>query len=162
MQFCITLFISAGVSLRSVSKVLINMNIYLRVNLACPSHTTVLNWVKKQGISNLMDNTICGQEKLVLIVDESIQFGNKKLLLILAVKESRCCQNKALSYGDLIPLVLKVNASWKADDISAEIRRQIDLKQIAYCISDNGSNLTCAFNSRLLSLRSVSLSNCGQ
>ena len=91
MRFCITLFISAGVSLRSVSKVLINMNIYLRVHLACPSHTTVLNWVKKQGISNLMDNTIYGQEKLVLIVDESIQFGNKKLLLVLAVKESRCC-----------------------------------------------------------------------
>jgi hypothetical protein len=80
-----------------------------------------------------------------LIVDESIQFGNKKLLLVLAVPEDRCRQSKSLSFKDLTPLILKTSASWKAEDIRAEIEHHIDLNQIAYCISDSGNNLTGAF-----------------
>ena len=82
-----------------------------------------------------------------MILDESIQFGNKKLLLVLAVPESVCGNNKALTYSDLTTLVLKVSASWKSEDIALELPLHIDLEQIAYCISDNGSNLTCAFKS---------------
>lgn len=123
------------------------MNLYLHLNVGTPSHTTVLNWTKKQGISHFRDKEFYNQEKWVLIVDESIQFGNKKLLLILAVPEERCKKGKALSYVDLTPLVLKVSASWKSENIVSEIRQYIDSKQIAYCVSDNGSNLTCAFNS---------------
>jgi hypothetical protein len=119
----------------------------LNLNVGAPSHTTVLNWTKKQAISHFRANESYNHETWVLIVDESIQFGNKKLLLILAVPENRCKQGKALSYADLTPLVLKVNASWKSENIASEIRQHIDLKQIAYCISDNGSNLICAFNS---------------
>jgi len=136
---------SAGVSFRAVSKIFIHLNLYLNLHCGTPSHTTVLNWTKKQGISHFRDNEFYKQEKWVLIVDESIQFGNKKLLLILAVPENRCKQNKVLFYSDLTPLVLKVSASWKYENIVSEIRQHIDLKQIAYCISDNGSNLTCAF-----------------
>jgi hypothetical protein len=119
----------------------------LNLNCGSPSHTTVLNWTKKQGIGQFRDNEFYKQEKWVLIVDESIQFGNKKLLLILAVPENRCKQNRYLSYNDLTPLVLKVSASWKYENIVSEICQHIDLTQIAYCISDNGSNLTCAFKS---------------
>ena len=110
-----------------------------------PTHTTVLNWTKKQGIALFKDISYYQQEKWVLIADESIQFGNKKILLVLAVPESRCSQNKSLRYNDLTPLVLKVNASWKSEDIANEIKKQINLEQISYCISDTGSNLTCAF-----------------
>ena len=117
----------------------------MNLNLGTPSHTTVLNWTKKQGISHFVDKESYGHEKWVLIADESIQFGNKKLLLILAVPEKRCKQGKVLSYSDLTPLVLKVSASWKYENIVSQISQHIDLKQIAYCISDNGSNLTCAF-----------------
>jgi len=123
------------------------LNLYLHLNVGTPSHTTVLNWTKKQGISHFRDSEFYNQGKWVLIADESIQFGNKKLLLILAVPEERCKQGKALSYGDLTPLVLQVSASWKSENIVSEIHRHIDFKQIAYCISDNGSNLTCAFKS---------------
>ena len=147
IQLCITLVLSAGVSFRAVSKIFVSFNIYLNLNVGTPSHTTVLNWTKKQAISHFRDNEFYNHETWVLIADESIQFGNKKLLLILAVPEHRCKQGKSLSYSDLTPLVLKVNASWKSENIASEIRQHIDLKQIAYCISDNGSNLTCAFNS---------------
>ncbi|MDR0207087.1 MAG: hypothetical protein LBI45_07535 [Bacteroidales bacterium] len=144
---CIALVTSAGVSFRAVSRIFINLNLYLNLNLGSPTHTTVLNWIKKQGISRFKDKEFYKQRKWVLIADESIQFGNKKLLFISAVPESRCSQSKSLSYSDLTPLLLKVSASWKSKDIIPEISQRIDLKQIAYCISDNGNNLTCTFKS---------------
>jgi hypothetical protein len=106
-----------------------------------------LVWVKKQGISQFRSHDYYGKEKWVLIADESIQFGNKKILLILAVPERRCNQGKALSYQDITPLVLKVSDSWKSEDIIAQIKAHIGSEQIAYCISDTGGNLTCSFHS---------------
>jgi hypothetical protein len=107
----------------------------------------VLVWVKKQGISQFRSQDYYGQDKWVLIADESILFGNKKILLILAVPDRRCNQGKALSYSDITPMVLKVSDSWKSEDIAGQIKEHIDLKQISYCVSDTGSNLTCAFAS---------------
>ena len=112
-----------------------------------PTHTTVLNWTKKQGISKFREVVFYHQQKWILIADESIQFGNKKLLLVLAVPELRCEQGMELSYKDLTPLVLKVSSSWKSEHIASEIQQYIDLKQISYCISDTGSNLVHAFKS---------------
>ena len=134
-------------SFRAVNKIFIQLNVCLHLNLGSPSHATVLVWVKKQGISQFRSLDYYGNEKWVLIADESIQFGNKKILLILAVPEQRCNQGKALSYQDITPLVLKVSDSWKSDDISTQIKEHIDINQIAYCISDTGSNLACAFKS---------------
>jgi len=110
-----------------------------------PTHTTVLNWTKKQGIGHFREPSYYGHEKWVLIADESIQFGNKKLLLVLAVPEQRCSQVKALCYHDVRPLVLKVSRSWKSDDIKEAIIQHIDIEQISYCIADTGNNLTRTF-----------------
>ena len=141
----ISLVTCAGVSFRAVSKIFIHLNLYFRLNLDIPTHASVLNWTKKHGISQFQPREFYRHQKWVLIADESIQFGNKKLLLVLAVPEQRCSQNQPLSYKDLTPLVLKVGASWKSDDIFTEIRQNIDMQQIAYCISDTGSNLTRSF-----------------
>jgi hypothetical protein len=143
----VTLVTVAGVSFRAVSKIFIHLNLCLRLNLGCPTHATVLVWVKKQGISQFRSHEYYGKEKWVLIADESIQFGNKKILLVLAVPDRKCSEGKALSYTDTVPLVLKVSASWKSEEIVAGIKEHIDLKQISYCISDTGSNLICAFKS---------------
>jgi len=110
-----------------------------------PTHTTVLNWTKKQGIGHFKEPSYYEREKWVLIADESIQFGNKKLLLVLAVPEQRCSQGKALCYHDVTPLVLKVSSSWKSDDIKSAIIQHIDIENISYCISDTGNNLTRTF-----------------
>jgi len=146
IQLAITLVTTAGVSFRAVSKIYIHLNLYLRLNLDIPTHTTVLNWTKKQGVSQFRDKEFFQHEKWVLIVDESIQFGNKKLLVVFAVPERRCGQSKVLSYKDLTPLVLKVSASWKSENVVSAIREHIDPEQISYCVSDTGGNLTCAFN----------------
>jgi len=154
IQLSIALVTAAGVSFRAVRKIFIYLDICLQLNLKVPTHTTVLNWTKKQGISQFQDREFYLREKWVLIADESIQFGNKKLLLVLAVPERRCNEVGALSYHDLTPLVLKVGASWKSEDIVAEIRKHIDLEQVSYCISDTGSNLTKAF--KLMNCKHIS------
>ena len=130
-----------------MSKIFIHLNLCLRLNIGMPTHTTVLNWTKKQGVASFREPAFYQREKWVLIADESIQFGNKKMLLVLAVPELRCSQGKALRYNDTTPLILKVGASWKSEDIASEISRHIDLSQISYCIADTGSNLTRAFKS---------------
>ena len=121
------------------------MNLYLRLNLEIPTHTTVLNWTKKLGMSQFKAREFYQHQKWVLIADESIQFGNKKLLLILAIPEERCKDGNELLYKDLTPLVLKVSTSWKSENIIAEIKQHIDLEQIAYCVSDTGNNLVRTF-----------------
>jgi hypothetical protein len=147
IQLSIAFVTTAGVSFRGVSKIFIHLNLCLDLNLKIPTHTTVLNWTKKQGISQFRDKHFYQNEKWVLIADESIQFGNNKLLLVLAVSERRCAQGNALSYKDVMPLILKVSSSWKSEEIVSEIGKQIDIEQIAYCVSDTGNNLVAAFKS---------------
>lgn len=86
-----------GVSFRAVRKVFIAMNMSFNLTLRIPTHATVLTWMKKQGIANFREPNFFEKEKWVLIIDESIQFGNKKLLVILAVEESKIKLGKALT-----------------------------------------------------------------
>jgi len=136
----------SGVSFRSVSKIFLAMNMSFNLSLRVPSHATVLNWVKKQGIANFRDKAFFDNEKWILIVDESIQFGNKKLLAVLAVPASKQNLGRALTYKDLVPLVLKASESWKANEIESEIRSCIDLEQVLHVVSDNGGNLMSCCN----------------
>lgn len=132
---------SGGVSFRGVGKIFVALNLSFHLNLRVPSHTTVLVWMKKQGIANFRERDFFEQEKWVLIIDESVQFGNKKLLVVVAVKESEIKVGSPLGYKDLIPLVIKASVSWKSDEIGAEISSCIDLKHVSYTVSDNGNNL---------------------
>jgi hypothetical protein len=137
--------LSFGVSFRAASKVFFAFNIYLNLNIKQPSHTTILNWSKKQGIGNFKGKEYFKINKWILIADESIQFGNKKLLFIIAVPiELEEC-GRYLTYKDLIPLVIKVSSSWKSAEIKAEIEKNIDIEDIVYAVSDKGNNLTNAF-----------------
>jgi hypothetical protein len=132
---------NGGISFRGVSKVFIAINLSFNLELRVPTHATVLVWMKKQGIANFRESNYFEQEKWVLIIDESVQFGNKKLLVVLAVKETDIKSGKALKYRDLVPLIIKASTSWKSDEIKDEIEARVDLKQISYAVSDNGNNL---------------------
>lgn len=142
----ITLINCSGVSFRSVSKVFIVLNISFNLNLRVPTHATVLNWVKKQGIANFRDKAFYDDQKWILIVDESIQFGNKKLLAVLAVPASKQNLGRALTYKDLVPVILKASESWKANEIESEIRSCMDVEQVLYIVSDNGNNLKSSYS----------------
>lgn len=135
-----------GASFRSISKIIVSINICFNLKLRVPSHSTVLMWMKKQGVENFENKEFYSSEKWILIIDESLQFGNKKLLVALAVKESTIKFRRTLVYSDLIPLIIKSSDSWKAEDIKKEILSRIDLGQISYVVSDCGNNLKSSYN----------------
>jgi len=141
IQMAITLINCSGVSFRSVSKIFLVLKITFNLNIRVPSHTTVLNWVKKQGVANFRDKAFFDTQQWILIIDESIQFGNKKLLAVVAVSATKQALNRALNYKDLVPVILKSSESWKSDDIVSEIKACINLEQVLYVVSDNGGNL---------------------
>jgi hypothetical protein len=132
---------SGTVSFRGIGRVFIVFNLCFELNLRTPAHTTVLTWMKKLGVSNFREKCFFEQGKWILIVDESVQFGNKKLLVVLAVREDMVQQDRALVYKDLVPVLIRGSVSWKSDEIKNELLTRIDMKQIAYAVSDNGNNL---------------------
>lgn len=135
-----------GASFRSIGKIIVSINLCFNLKLRVPTHAIVLVWMKKQGVVNMKLKSFYSSEKWVLIIDESVQFGNKKLLVALAVSESKIKLRRALSYDDLIPLTIKANDSWKAEEIEREIRSRIDLAQVSYVVSDCGNNLRSSYN----------------
>lgn len=145
IQLALCLVTKANLSYRSVPRVFKALNQTLNLGLKEPTHATVLIWMKKQGVANFKDKSFFQGKKWFLIIDESIQFGNKKLLSVMAVLSSSLRTN-ALTYLDLIPLVLKSSTSWKSEQIKQEIINSIDVKDVEYVVCDNGNNLksTCA------------------
>lgn len=145
ISLALTLINKSGISYRAVPKVFKALNETLDLNFKIPTHSTVLVWMKKQGVSNFKEKSFFEGNKWFLIIDESIQFGNKKLMAVMAVLASSVT-DKALTYLDLIPLVLKSSTSWKAQQIKQEIINSIDVKDVEYVVCDNGNNLksTCS------------------
>jgi hypothetical protein len=141
------LVLSAGVSFRAAGKVFVMLKICLELDFGQPSHTAILNWTKKQGIGNFREREYFKGRKWVLIADESIQFGNKKLLFVTAIPVDADSYGRYLIYSDLTPVVIQVSSSWKSEQIAEVIKKSIFPEDVVYAVSDNGSNLTCAFKS---------------
>jgi hypothetical protein len=143
----LSLVLLVGVSFRAASKIFVEINLYFDLHIGEPTHTTILNWTKKQGVGNFKNKDYFNDRQWVLIADESIQFGNKKLLFITVVPVNREFDKGYLTYSGLTPLVLQASSSWKSEDIANAISQSIDIKQVAYAVSDLGSNFVKAFNS---------------
>jgi hypothetical protein len=115
------------------------------MEIAQPSDTTILNWTKKQGIGNFREKSDFSGCQWILIADESIQFGNKKLLFVTAVPVEKEKAGRYLQYSDLRPVIIKVSDTWKSETIAEVIQGAINTENVAYAISDMGGNLTKAF-----------------
>jgi len=79
----------------------------------------------------------------ILIADESIQFGNKKLLFVTAVPVEKENAGRYLQYSDLTPVIIKVSDTWKAEKIAETIQTSINPEDVAYAISDLDRLQTC-------------------
>lgn len=133
--------LQTSASFRAVAKAAVILNIYLNISARKPSHTTILCWVKKIGIYQLKK----AKEKSddwVLILDESIQIGQEKLLVIMGVQLGKIDFTRPLQYGDLTPLCSRAASKWSADDISAIINElKPEIGKVLYILSDCNSNL---------------------
>ena len=139
----IYLVLSIGMSFRAASKVFVCMGLCLKIEIGQPTHTTILNWTKKQGIGNFREKADFSGRQWILIADESIQFGNKKLLFVTAVPVEKENAGRYLQYSDLTPVIIKVSDTWKAEKIAETIQTSINPEDVAYAISDLDRLQTC-------------------
>jgi len=100
-----------------------------------------MNWVYKIGYYQLTKP----KEKAddwIIILDESIQLGKDKILLILGIRESEIDFNRPLKYSDLIPLKLISKETWNGELIYELLQNLEDeLGNIKYAVGDYGSDL---------------------
>lgn len=145
--------LTTSASFRSISKVMVLVNLYLDLNIKVPCHVTLLLWVKKMGVYKL-NQTKEKADDWIIMIDESIEFGHEKLLVILGIRESKIDFNRALHYHDMTCLKISASDSWKGEDIKAVIDQLIpELGTIKYAVADMGNSIKKAL--RLLSITHV-------
>ena len=108
-----------------------------------PSHTTISDWMQKNGMGAYME---AGEDfstgNYCEIIDESITVGSQKLLLTLGTAAN--APGHPLGHVDVEVLRMAVAPSWNGDGVEEEIGRGTAKVGHApsYIISDNGHNLT--------------------
>ena len=137
----LSLKFQTSVSYRSIQKVLLTMKLFADLNITPPSHSTIILWSKKFGLYHI-ERKIPKSDDWVIILDESIEFGNDKMLVVLGIRERDINPNKALQYQDLECLALKISSSWKGVEIK-EVLDEVKSKvgEIKYAIADMGNAL---------------------
>ena len=137
--------IKFNISLRGVSQSISKMGELFGLKLGKISATTIRNWSLKMGIYYLLQPLSAG--KYVIIADESVEIGREHLLLLLVVPIEKYSPICPLIKSDVRVLDLKVQDSWKGDEISNMIQKKLDEHgiELVYGISDKGSALLKAF-----------------
>jgi hypothetical protein len=129
------------------------VNFYLDLNIKVPCHVTVLLWVKKIGVYKLTQTKEKADDWIIMI-DESIEFGHDKLLVILGIREAHIDFERALQYHDMTCLKLTASESWKGEDIKKVLDGLIqELGTIKYAVADMGNSIKKAL--RLSSITHV-------
>lgn len=124
------------------------MNLYLDCSFRAPSHATVLLWVKKYGLYQLSKNRHQADD-WVVILDESVQFGQNKLLLVYGIRHSEIDFSRALNFNDLTPLAIMSKSTWNGDAIADQLDLiEAGIGKIKYAVADHGNSIKKALKSK--------------
>lgn len=141
IHFCVALKLCSSVSFRALNKVIVSMNLYFDCSLRTPSHATILLWVKKYCLF-LLSKPVQKAQDWVVIIDESVQFGQNKLLLVYGIRHSDIPNDRGLVFSDLTPLVLASKSSWTGDLIAQELDKlEESIGTIKYGVADQGNSI---------------------
>jgi hypothetical protein len=144
---CIRLFIKAASPLRTTSK---SLEIIFRSlpgldDLLAPSCTTIKYWTAQVGYYKLKRVKTIAKDWMV-IIDASIQMGEKKCVLILGARATdlRKIKNRALTLEDLEVLSIRIVSilnNQVVNEMLTDVASKVG-KIIAVC-SDRGSEILC-------------------
>lgn len=113
----------------------------MKLDINAPTHTTILNWLHKIGYYQLMKP----KEKAndwIIIIDESIQIGPDKILMIYGIREKDIDFSRPLRLQDLVPATELVSNTWTGEDIyEVLLDVEKELGTIKYAVSDGGKNI---------------------
>ena len=157
IQLAIFIVVIGGGSLRCAAATVEFYAQLMGWSFSRPSPTTIRDWVMRSGIYALTKRKQLSGDYAV-IIDESIQIGKEKLLLLLGVKlEADFCHCAPLTSADVEVLGMEVQSSWTGELIASFIKRnlaQCGSLKLAYLLSDQGSAILAAV--RMLNLNWVS------
>jgi hypothetical protein len=141
IQTLITLKLHTSASFRALAQSSVILQDLLEVPLQSATHTTILWWVKKLGYYTLTTPKPVANDWIILL-DESVQLGPGKLLVIWGIRASMVDIHRPLRYQDLEPLWISASAHWNGPFIR-DILEQLDgsLGHIVYAVGDYGSDL---------------------
>ena len=149
VALAVFIVVHANGSLRCAAKTVGFVSQMLGWKFKAPSHTTVRRWVMRLGFFQLQQTQHLSGDYVALL-DESIQIGREKLLLLLGVKieadRSRC---QPLRADDVTVLGLEVQTSWTGQAVADFLSRNLDTLtnvNIIHFITDGGTNLAKALN----------------
>ena len=141
---------NTSASFRAIGKTIVLLNIYLDLNLKATSHVTILIWAKKAGIYFLNSQKEKAEDWIIL-VDESIEFGNDKLLVILGIREAQIDFSRPLNYQDMACLKLIASSSWTGEQINGVIHElTFEIGSIKYAVADMGNAIKKALRLALI------------
>jgi hypothetical protein len=147
---CVSLKLSTSASFRAIQKIIVILDLCSDLSFKAPSHSTILLWVKKYGYYEL-SRTKPKADDWVIMVDESVQFGQNRLLLVFGIRQSEIDFSRPLNFQDLSPLFLASRPSWKGEDIQEQIQIiQGQIGTIIYAVADLGNPIKKAI--RLMGL----------
>lgn len=144
IALAIFIVVHANGSLRCAAK---TVGYYARLmgwDYGLPRHATIDNWTRRLGLYAL-DHVERKSGKYLAIIDESIQIGREKCLLLLGVKRSDDQSHFApLTLPQVEVLGVEVQNSWKTDQVAEFIGDRLahhpDV-ELQYLISDQAPNL---------------------
>jgi hypothetical protein len=140
---------SCSTTFRSISKTFLLLNLYYQLWDKAPSHATVLVWIKKYGYHQLSSQKEQSDGLWVIILDESVQFGQNKLLVVYGIQRTNIKFDHPINYYDLTPMLIKSKNSWKGTDISQELLElEARIGAISYAIADQGNSIKSALKIR--------------
>lgn len=149
IALAVFIVVHAKGSLRCAAKTIGYVSELLGWSFGEPSHISVRNWLLRCGLY-AMDGGAAKQGDYVGIIDESIQIGQEKLLLLLGVKlEAERRLVAPLSHNDVEVLGMEVQHSWDGEQIADFIKRRMahhtEMK-LRYVISDQGKAILKALS----------------
>jgi hypothetical protein len=128
-------------SFRAVSACSHIIQEYQAAPLQPAAPNTIWRWVRKLGYHALTTPKTQAKD-WIIVLDESVQIGPEKLLVILAIRESQIDFSRPLQYTDLEPVWMSANAHWNGELIGELLERVQDkLGHIIYAVGDYGSDL---------------------
>jgi len=139
---CIKLVLQAAVSLRAAPKAIhITLSQFAAVkNQAIPSYKSIRRWLTQVGLYKLN----CLKEQAndrALIIDNSVQIGVHKLLVILGVRLSKL-SGKALTFEDMEILSMEIHEKTDAKGICEALERaQKKVGKAAMVCADDGPDI---------------------
>lgn len=142
--FVTELYKYGSMSLRSCRHTIFCLYLILGLEGGLPCHNTIRNWLCKLGLHRLQNEV--GQDKeYVIYVDESINFGSEKILLLLGVSTDKIPKNRSLYHSDVEVLGIEVSKEWKGEQVAQELEKVTTNKRVKYVVSDEGRNLKKAY-----------------